>query len=161
MCSGFDVVLGLARPEVAFLGNVHEQRLAPPFLGLVPVQDADCHRDAGAKEEVGGQADDGLEQVGLHDAPAYFPLGAAPEQDAVGHYHAHHALGVGHSQHMQQEGEVAPGLGRNRPVAVEAVVEVVGREVVSPVLQAEGRIGDDPGRRPAAALKGPSGPARR
>ena len=43
---------------------------------------------------------------------------------------------------MQQEGEVALGPGRDGAVAVEAVVRIVGREVVAPVLQAEGRIGD-------------------
>ena len=75
---------------------------------------------------------------------AYLPLRAAPEQDAVGHHDAHHALGVGHPEHVQQEGEVALGLRRDGAVAVEAVVRVAGREVVPPALEAEGRIGDHP-----------------
>ena len=44
---------------------------------------------------------------------------------------------------MHEEGQVAPGLGRDGLVAVEAVMRVVGGEVVAPVLQAEGWIGDD------------------
>ena len=74
---------------------------------------------------------------------AYLALCAAPEQNAVGHDNAHHALGVGHRQHVQQEGQVTPSPGRNGAVAVKAMVRVVGREVVPPVLQAEGWIGDD------------------
>ena len=58
----------------------------------------------------------------LTNAFPYLALGAAPEQDSVGHYHAHPALGVGHRQHVQQEGQVAPGLGRDSAVAVESVV---------------------------------------
>ena len=61
--------------------------------GLGLVQHADGHGNAGAEEEVGRQPDDCLEQVGLDDAPAYGPLRAAPEEDAVGHHHAHHAPG--------------------------------------------------------------------
>ena len=62
----------------------------------------------------------------------------------MGHHHAHPALGAGHRQHVQQEGQVAPGLGRDGPVSVETVVGIAGGELVAPVLQAEGRIGDDP-----------------
>ena len=72
----------------------------------------------------------------------------------MGHHHAHHALGVGHRQHVQEEGQVAARPGRRRAVAVEAVVRVVGRDVVAPVLEAEGRIGDDPvvGEQPPRAV---------
>ena len=51
---------------------------------------------------------------------------------------------VGHAEHVQHEGEVAPGPGRDGAVAVEAVVRVVGREVVAPVLETERRIGNHP-----------------
>ena len=74
---------------------------------------------------------------------AYFALGATPEQDAVGHDHADHALGIGDAEHVHQKGQVTPGLGRDCTVAVKAMMGVVGREFVAPVLQAEGRIGDD------------------
>ena len=47
------------------------------------------------------------------------------------------------AEHVQQEGEVSLGPGRDCTVAVEAVVRVVGCEVVAPVLEAEGGIGDD------------------
>ena len=107
---------------VARLGRVHEQHLAAPLGGLVAVQHADGNGDAGAEKQVGGQADDRLEQVGLYNAPPDLALGAAPEQDAVGHHHAHPALGVGYRQHVQQEGQVGPGLGRDGPVAVEAML---------------------------------------
>ena len=85
-----------------------------------------------------------LEQVGLHDALAYLPLRAAPEQDAMGHHDAHHSLRVGDRQHVQQEGQIPLSLRRDSAMAVEAVVRVVGCEFVPPILQAEGRIGDHP-----------------
>ena len=113
------------------------------------------------KNRLGGQTDDRFEQIGLDYALPYLALGAAPEQDAVGHHDAHPALGVGHRQHVQQEGQVAPGLGRDGPVAVEAVMLVARCVVVAPVLQAEGRIGDHPvvGQQPS--LPRPPAPARR
>ena len=79
----------------------------------------------------------------MDDAPAYLALGAATEQDAVGHDHADHALRFGDAEHVHEEGQVPPCLGRDGVVTVEAVMGVVGREVVAPVLQAEGRISDD------------------
>ena len=96
-----------------------------------------------AEEQVGRQADDGLEKIGVHDALADLALGATTEQHAVGHHHAHHAAGVGHSEHVQQKRQVAAGPRRNGAVPVEAVVFVAGRVVVAPVLHAERRIGDD------------------
>ena len=138
-----DEVAGLALSEITLLGGIHEQDFAPAVGGLGLVENADGDGDAGAGEEVGGQADDGLEQVRLDDALANLALGAAAEEDAVGHDHAHHALGVGDAEHVHEKGQVAPGLGRDGVVAVEAVVRVVGGEVVAPVLQAEGGIGDD------------------
>ena len=95
------------------------------------------------KKRLGARSDDCLEQVGLDNPLADGPLRAAPEEDAVGHHHADHALGVGDRQHVQQEGEVSPRLRRDSAEAVEPVMRVVGREVLPPVLQAEGRIRDD------------------
>ena len=37
--------------------------------------------------EVGRQADNDLEEVGLDYTPADLAIGAAPEQDAVSHHH--------------------------------------------------------------------------
>ena len=138
-----DEIASLALSKVTLLGGVYEEDFAAAVGGLGLVEDADGDGDAGAGEEVGGQADDGLEQVRLDDALAYLALGAAAEEDAVGHDHADHALGVGDAEHVHEEGQVAPGLGRDGVVAVEAVMGVVGGEVVAPVLEAEGRIGDD------------------
>ena len=61
----------------------------------------------------------------------------------MGHHHAHHPLGVRDGEHVLEEGEVALGLGRDRAVAVEAVMGVVRGEVAPPLLQAEGGIGND------------------
>ena len=72
------------------------------------------------------------------------PSAALRKPDGVGHHHAHPALGVGRRQHVQQGGRSPQGLGRDGPVAVEAVGWVVGGELVAPVLQTEGRIGDHP-----------------
>ncbi len=71
-----NAVLGFARPEVTLLRRVHEQHLAAPVRRLVPVQYADGHGDTGPKEQVGSQAGDCLEQVGLQNAPACSVLSA-------------------------------------------------------------------------------------
>ena len=56
---------------------------------LVAPEEQDGRRDAGAVEEVGGQADDGVQQVLLDQLLADLALAAAPEEHAVGHDHAH------------------------------------------------------------------------
>ena len=43
----------------------------------------------------------------------------------------------------RNSGRLKPPLRRNSTVAVKAMVRVVGREVMAPVLETEGRIGDD------------------
>ena len=136
-------VVGPVGAVVPRLGRVHEQHPAAPVGGPVAVQHADGDGDAGPEEQIGGKSDDRLEQVGLDHALPDLAHGAVPEQDAAGHHHAHPALDVGNRQHVQQEGQVATGLGRDGPVAVEAVVGVSWGEFVAPVLQAEGQIGDD------------------
>ena len=63
-------------------------------------------------------------------------------------------VGVRDGEHVLQEREVAPGLRRDRAVAVEAVMRVVRGEVAPPLLEAERGIGDHPvvGVEPAALV---------
>ena len=55
---------------------------------LALVEDQDRGRNAGAEEQVGRQADDGIEQVLLDQLLADLALRAAAEQHAVRHDHA-------------------------------------------------------------------------
>ncbi len=82
--------------------------------------------------------DDRLKQVGLEDALADPALGAVLEQPNVGHDRTHPALGVGYPQHMRQEGQVTPGLGRDGSVAIKAVVGGGGDELVARFFSLKG-----------------------
>ena len=108
-----------------------------PFL----VEHHDAGRDAGAVEQVCGQADEALDEAVADDAAADRGLGAAAEQHTVGQDHRALAGAVERGQHMQQKGVVAV-LGR-RQAEGEAAILVVGRvEAVGPGLGGKRRIGD-------------------
>ena len=53
------------------------------------------------------------------------------------HHHTHQALGISYPQHVEQGGEVPPGLGRDGAALAEPVMRIAGGKVVAPVLQAE------------------------
>lgn len=61
-----EVVLGLAPDQL--VGAVDEENLALTLGRLRAVDDQNAGGDAGAVEEVGPQADDGLDQVVLEEA---------------------------------------------------------------------------------------------
>ena len=85
------------------------------------------------------------------------PSAPPAEQHPVRHHHADHSFRVGRRQHVQQKAQVAPRARRDRVIAVESVMRVVGRELVPPVLQAERRIRDHPvvGQQPPAVVQQP------
>ena len=69
--------------------------------------------DAGAEEDVRGQADDGLNVVILHQVPANSAFLTTTEQHAMGQYDGHDAVVAQMVEVMQQEGVVRLGLGRD------------------------------------------------
>ena len=75
-----EAVLGAVLHE-ARAGVDHEDALAG--LGVLLVDDDDAGGDAGAVEEVGGQADDALDVALADEVAADVGLGIAAEQDAV------------------------------------------------------------------------------
>jgi hypothetical protein len=79
-------VLVLAGLEVA--AGVDEQHLV---VGLVLAEDQHGGGDAGAVEQLGRQADHGIEQVLLDQLLADAPLGRATEQHAMRHDDRHAA----------------------------------------------------------------------
>ena len=89
---GLQVVLRPAGPVLGVGVDEEHLALALGWLCALGPQHQDAGGDAGAVEEVGGQADDGVEQVVLDEALADVPLGPAPEQHAVGHDGADHPV---------------------------------------------------------------------
>ena len=132
-------VLGAALPES--LGGVdHEDALAAGGVSLVEHHDAGG--DAGAIEEVGGQADDALEIAGADELPADRGLRIATEEDAVGQDAGGFARALHRADDVQQVGVVALRGGRLAPCeALERVCR--GREAGGPGLVRKWRIGDD------------------
>ena len=116
MCSSSQLVLAFAFLEV--LGGVDEEHVVR-LLALLQHQDAD--RDAGGVEEVGGQADDGVDVAVLEQLGADAFFGAATEEHAVGQDDRHHAFVLEVVEAVQQEGEVGGGLG-GEAVVLEAHV---------------------------------------
>ena len=135
MCSSRQLVLAFAFHEV--LGGVDEEHVVG-LLALLEHEDADG--DAGGVEEVGGQADDGVDVAVLEQLGADAFLGTATEEHAVRQDDGHHAFVFEEVEAVQQEGEVGGGLG-GEAVAFEA--HVVGQRVGGFPAVAEGRIGDD------------------
>ena len=64
-------------------------------------------------------------------------LQGRPGTGCRGASHTHPTLGIGYPQHVQQEGEVTPGPGRDGTALAEPVMRIAGGKVVAPVLQAE------------------------
>ncbi len=111
--------------------------MLPSFL-----EDHDAGGDAGAKEDVGGQADDGVEDVfRLDQMLADVLLGRTAEQNAVGKDRGHRAAVGDLVEHVLHEGKVGLGLGGELAVVGKAVV--AQKQVARVPLGAEGRIGHD------------------
>ncbi|MNJ32563.1 hypothetical protein D3C77_272300 [compost metagenome] len=122
---GQQIVLRATFEELAV--GVDEQYLALPLLGLAAdaisavlhplAQHQNAGGDAGAIEEVGGDADDGFEQVILDDAGANGAFFSTPEQHTVGQHRGHHAAIAGDGQHVLQEHQIGL-LGAQRHLAI-------------------------------------------
>ena len=99
---------------LAFLGevfgSVHDEHM------IVVAMFAQHHHDggdAGAEEDVRGQADDGLNVVFLHQVPANSAFLTATEQHAMWQHDGHNAIITQVIEIMQQEGIISLGLRRN------------------------------------------------
>ena len=117
--------------------GVDEQHVVR-LLALLQHEDAD--RDAGGVEQVGGQADDGVDVAVLEQLGADAFLRAATEQHAVRQDDGHHAFVLQEVEAVQQEGEVGGGLG-GQAVVLEA--HVLAHRLGRLPAVAEGRVGDD------------------
>ena len=89
----------------ALAGIDHEDAFAG--LGVLLVDDDDAGGDAGAVEEVGGQADDALDDAALDEISADDGLGISPEQHAVGKDAGSLAGGLERADDVEQVGVVA------------------------------------------------------
>ena len=138
---GVEVVLGPARPQLGV--GVDEHDLALPLSGFTALGPQDEHAggDARAVEQVGGEPDDGVEEVVLDEALADMPLSPTSEQDPVGHDRADHAALPQHADHVLHEHQV----GLFARLGAEAVGEPLPEgEVVRRVVLREGRVRDHP-----------------
>ena len=148
-------VLGAQAVLVAVLdeaptGVDHED--AAVDAGVLLVDDQDARRDAGAVEEIGGQADDALDEAAPDEVAANVRLPVATKEDAVGQDDRALSSALQRRDQMQEECVVAV-LGRRDAVG-EAPVPVVGRiEAAGPRLGREGRIGDGEVERLEAAFR--------
>ncbi|CAB0686084.1 hypothetical protein FRC0061_00747 [Corynebacterium diphtheriae] len=113
---GIDDALDVAGTQVVVLTllnkalrGVDEQHVI--VVALLLEHHDDC-RDTGAVEDVGRQANDGVDVVGLDEIAADVGLRAATEQHAVRQDDGKDAVGLDVEQLMQQEGVVGLGLGR-------------------------------------------------
>ena len=126
--------------DEALAGVDHED--APARGGVLLVQHQDAGRNAGAVEQVGGQADDALEDAGAHQLLADHGLGIAAEQHAVRQDAGALAGALHRADDVQQVGVVALLGGRLAPG--EALEGIAGRrQAGAPGLVRERRIGDD------------------
>src|SRR5690606_161792 len=115
------IVLGAASGVLAV--GVDEEDLGATLLGTsgAASQDEDAGRDAGAVEEVRGQADDRFKTVVLDDALADLLLLAAPEEDAVGHDRRAETVWHQDREHVLGEHQVRLLAGLGRETVLEAL----------------------------------------
>ena len=116
-----EAVLGAVLHE-ARAGVDHEDALAG--VGVFLVDDDDAGGDAGAVEEVGGQADDALDVAFADEGAADIGFGIAAEEDAVGQNAGAFAGALERADDVEQIGVVALPGGR-RAEGFEAVVGVL------------------------------------
>ena len=113
--------------------------------GLVAGEEPEADGDAGGEEELGGQRDDAVDQIGLDDALADLALAAGVGGErAVGHDEAGHAAAaaVGRGEVVDEvlnPGVVGVADGRR----AVAPAHVVGQQLARPVADVERRIGED------------------
>ena len=114
----------------AAAGVDHEDALAG--LSVLLVDHDDAGGDAGAVEQVGGQADDALDVALANEIAADLCLGIAAKQHAMGQDAGALAGALHRADDVQQVGVVAL-LGRRRAKGLEALVGSLSGSM--PVLQ--------------------------
>ena len=132
---GTQLVLGLTFG--IFAVGIDEQHLIAQFVGLVLVGHDHAGGNAGAVEQAGRQADDGLNNVVIDQDLADQLLLTAPEEYAVGHDGGHVTTGLEAGQHVLDKHQVGLFAGFGTPFAEPAGEFQVGATVVL----REGRIG--------------------
>ena len=133
-------VLGAVLHEAA-AGVDHEDAFAG--LGALLVDHHDAGRDAGAIEEVGGQAYDAFDVAFADQGAADVGLGVAAEQHAVRQDAGSLGGGLEGADDVQQIGVVAL-LGGRDAEGLESIERIVQRiEAGAPALVGKGWVGDD------------------
>ena len=135
--------------EAVFWAVLHEARAgvdhedALPGVSILLVDDHDACGDAGAEEEVRGQADDAFDVAFADQVATDIGLGMATEQDAMWQNACPFARALEGADDMQQVGVVALLAGW-RAEGLETVVGVVeGVDAGAPAFVGKRRIGDD------------------
>lgn len=101
------------------------------FGGAVALEDEDGGGDAGAVEQVGGQADNGVQGVFIHDQGlADFGFGGPSEEDAVGEDDGHGAALAQVIEAVEDEGEVGLGRGGQLPEVLKPRVLQLGFGII-------------------------------
>ena len=114
------VLAGLGKPP----GGVHDQDIR--VAALLP-QHHNHGGDAGSVEDVGGEADDGVDVVLFNQIPADFSFLAAPEENAVRKDNGHDSVGSQVVQIVQQERIVRLPLRSNSEPRVSRIRVLVRR----------------------------------
>ena len=136
---GEQFVLGAARFE--FFRCIDDQDLVFPLLRFHLPEDKDAGGEAGAVKKRGPKADHRFEQIHGEELLPNLAFFAHPKERAVRKHHGHAPGLGGHGfDHVLDEG-VVPTLGRRHAREV-ATVRVAGPDIVAPLLQGEGGIGN-------------------
>ena len=130
--------------HAAEVAGVDHEDLAPAVaqarVGLVAGEQPQAHGDLGAVEELGGEGDHAVDEVGLDDGAADLALAAAAGgHGAIGEDEAGEAPGGEVVDDVRDPGEVGV-LGRGD---AEAPARVGLQAGGAPVLGVEGRVGED------------------
>ena len=138
---GVQVIL---RPAFPVFGvSIDEEHLATPLggLGVFGSNHKDAGGDARAIEDVGGHADDGVEQIVPDETGPNLLLRSSTEQDTMRHDGADHAAGPKYADHVLDEHQVS----LLAALRAEAVGETLREwDAFRRVVLRERRIGDDP-----------------
>ncbi len=133
---GAEEVLRLAL--AVFAVGIDEKDLFPVGSAFL-VHHEDAGGNAGAVEQPGRQADDGLQPAALDEVLPRLLFLAAPEEHAMGHDGGHFPVGLQHGDHVLHEHEI--GL---LPFLRQPDGEAAGiLDVLLDVVLGEGRVGED------------------
>ncbi len=147
-----ECVPGAARQIV--VARVDEQHLARSLRAFVsrPPQDQHTGGDAGAREEVGAEADHGLDDVVAQQAFPDLAVTAGAEEYAVRHDRGRDAAFLKGSNHVLSEHQIGPAAPCPAPPHPLAVFRIRLDDQLRVVLQGHGRVGEHLGELPQPAV---------